>query len=88
MIFKQNTIYKSNSSIHIVSLRDLVIVQSKVNDDLLLTFLNIKSLDTTNSIDNDLLLAILLDNISINHVAHQLGSSSIICCSILSILDS
>jgi hypothetical protein len=69
-------------------LRDLVIVQSKVNDDLLLTFLNIKSLNTTDSIDNDLLLAILLDNISIDHVAHQLSSSSIVCCSILSILDS
>ena len=87
-IFKQYRRHGSNSSPLRVYLRELIVVLSKVNYDLLLAFINIKSLDTTDSIDDDLLLAVLLHNAGVDQVAHQLGTPSIVLCPLFSIYNS
>ena len=71
-----------------VFLIGLSVVISKVHHDLLLAFLDIKSLDSTEGIDDDLLLAVLLHDVGVDQVAHQLGSPGIVLSALLSILDS
>ena len=71
-----------------VFLIGLSVVISKVHHDLLLAFLDVKPLDSTEGIDDDLLLAVLLHDVGVDQVAHQLGSPGIVLSALLSILDS
>ena len=66
----------------------LVIGILLVWDVLLQTLVDSEPLHSTEGVQNDLLLAYLLDLPGVDHVAHQLGSACIVVSSVLSLLDS
>ena len=63
-------------------------VVRNVWDDLLQALVDSEPLHSSNGVQDDLLLSNLLDLASVDHVAHQLGSTCIVVSSTLSFLDS
>ena len=87
-VIRQYTIQVAPSRVFRVLLDLLIVDILLMWDDLLQTLFDSKSLHSSHSIQDDLLLADLPDLTSVDHVAHQLSSSCIVVSSILSVLDS
>ena len=66
----------------------LLVIVRVVWDDLLQALVDSEPLYSSDGVQDDLLLTDLLDLASVDHMAHQLGSTFIVISSLLSILDS
>ena len=91
VVIKVNRSYKIKAAISSIlrALLELLVVGGLlVRDVLLQALVDAEPLHSAEGVQDDLLLANLLDLAGVNHVAHQLGSACIVVSSVLSLLDS